>query len=137
MANDLFAQHGYEGVSVEDIACSAGVTRGLVHHYFGGRKEVYLALLARVAAGREEALRPPEGRTARDRVADTVSRWLEWAEVNRTMYLGTMAPGEDTVDPDVGGEVTDLVRRAVALLAAFHSDIAKDSPRLGRWQASN
>ena len=38
--NALFAERGYDEVSVEDIASSAGVTRGLVHHYFGGRKEV-------------------------------------------------------------------------------------------------
>src|SRR3954466_3498172 len=37
-ANSLFAERGYEDVSVEDVASSAGVTRGLVHHYFGGRK---------------------------------------------------------------------------------------------------
>ena len=44
-ANALFAQRAYDEVSIEDIASSAGVTRGLVHHYFGGRKDVYLALL--------------------------------------------------------------------------------------------
>jgi AcrR family transcriptional regulator len=37
-ANALFAERTYDEVSVEDIASSAGVTRGLVHHYFGGRK---------------------------------------------------------------------------------------------------
>ena len=115
---------------VEDVASSAGVTRGLVHHYFGGRKEVYLALLERVGAGREEALRPPVGRSARARVADSVSRWLDWTEANRTIYLGTIAPGEDIADPDVRRAVAELVHRAVALVAVFHADIAEDSPRL-------
>ena len=129
-ANELFAERGYEEVSVEDIARSAGVTRGLVHHYFGGRKEVYVALLERLDAVREEPLRPPVGRSARARVADSVSRWLDWTEANRTIYLGTIAPGEDIVDPDVRRVVADLVRRAVALVATFHADIAEDSPRL-------
>ena len=129
-ANDLFAERGYEEVSVEDIARSAGVTRGLVHHYFGGRTEVYVALLERLDAIREEPLRPPEGRSARARVADSVSRWLDWTEANRNIYLGTIAPGEDIADPEVRRVVGDLVRRAVALLAAYHADIAQDSPRL-------
>ena len=60
-ANDLFAERGYEEVSIEDIARAAGVTRGLVHHYFGGRTEVYIALLERLDALREESLRPPVG----------------------------------------------------------------------------
>ncbi|MBA2953749.1 TetR family transcriptional regulator [Nocardioides sp. MAH-18] len=129
-ANALFAERGYDAVRIEDIASSAGVTRGLVHHYFGGRKDVYIALLGRLGAVREEQLRQPEGRSARARVADTVSRWLDWTEANRSIYLGTIAPGEDISEPDVSRFVTDLMRRAVALVVAFHSDIAQDSPRL-------
>src|SRR5215217_8773785 len=77
-ANALFAERAYDEVSIEDVARAAGVTRGLVHHYFGGRKEVYIGLLERLGAVREERLRPPAGRSARSRVADTVARWLDW-----------------------------------------------------------
>ena len=129
-ANALFAERGYDEVSVEDIASSAGVTRGLVHHYFGGRKEVYIALLERLGTMREEQLPPPVGRSARARLADTVSRWLDWTEQNRTIWLATLGRGEDIADPDIRAVVLDLVRRAVALVAAHHADIADDSPRL-------
>ena len=61
VANTLFAERGYEEVSVEDIARAAGVTRGLVHHYFGGRTDVYLALLERLGAMREEAIAKARG----------------------------------------------------------------------------
>ena len=117
-ANALFAERAYDEVSIEDIASAAGVTRGLVHHYFGGRKEVYIGLLERLGAQREEQLPPPVGRSARARVADTVSRWLDWTEANRTIWLATIAHGEDIADPDVRQVVADLVRRAVALLTA-------------------
>ena len=129
-ANALFAERAYDEVSIEDIASAAGVTRGLVHHYFGGRKEVYIALVEQLGAVREERLRRPVGRSARARVSDTVSRWLDWTEENRAIYLATMGRGEDIADPDVRRTVTDLVRRAVALLTTFHADIAEDSPRL-------
>ena len=79
---------------------------------------------------REDQLQPPVGRSAKARVADSVSRWLDWTEANRRIYLGTIAPGEDLADPDVRRVVDDLVTRAVVLVAAFHSDIADDSPRL-------
>src|SRR3954451_20423469 len=130
VANALFAERGYEQVSIEHIASSAGVARGLVHHYFSGRKEVYIALLERLGADREDGLRAPVGQTAEARLADTVTRWLDWTSDNRTIYLGTIAPGEDLTDPDVRRVVTGLVRRGVAQVAAFHSDIAADSPRL-------
>ena len=70
------------------------------------------------------------GRSARARVADSVSRWLDWTEANRTIWLATIAHGEDIADPEVRRVVADLVRRAVALLTTFHADIAEDSPRL-------
>ena len=59
-----------------------------------------------------------------------MSRWLDWTEANRAIYLGTIAPGEDIADPDVRRVAAELGHRAVALVAAFHSDIAQDSPRL-------
>ena len=129
-AGALFAERAYDEVSIEDIASSADVTRGLVHHYFGGRKQVYIALLERLGAEREEELRPPVGRSARARVADTVARWLDWTEANRTIWLATIARGDDIADPDIRRVVADLVHRAIARLTAFHSDIAEDSPRL-------
>src|SRR3954454_2409473 len=129
-ANALFAERAYDEVSIEDIASSAGVTRGLVHHYFGGRNDVYIALLERLGALREEQLPPPAGGSARARVADTVSRWLDWTEANRTIWLATIARGEDIADPDVRRVVAELVRRGVALLSAHHADLAEDSPRL-------
>src|SRR3954469_24635858 len=94
-ARALFAERSYDEVSVEDIANAAGVTRGLVHHYFGGRKEVYIGLLERLGALREEELPPPVGRSARARLGQTVSRWLDWTEANRTIWLATIARGED------------------------------------------
>ncbi len=129
-ANALFAERPYDEVSIEDIASAAGVTRGLVHHYFGGRKEVYIGLLERLGAQREDDLRPPVGRSARARVADSVSRWLDWTKANHTVWLATMAHGEDIADPEVRQVVADLVGRAVALITMFHADIAEDSSRL-------
>jgi len=55
---------------------------------------------------------------------------LDWAEDNRTIYLGTIAPGEDFADPDVRRVVADLRDRVIALVVEFHDDMAQDSPRL-------
>ena len=130
-ANALFAERAYDQVSVEEIAGAAGVTRGLVHHYFGGRKQVYIALLERLGAQREEQLRPPVGSSPRARLADSVSRWLDWTEQNRQIWLATMARGDDLADPDIKRVVADLVDRAIALVIAHHADIAEqDTPRL-------
>ncbi|MCA9631333.1 MAG: TetR family transcriptional regulator [Myxococcales bacterium] len=42
-ASTHFAQLGLGGVSVRDIARGAGVSLGMVHHYFGSKDELYQA----------------------------------------------------------------------------------------------
>lgn len=43
VAEVVFAQHGYQGTSVNDVAAAAGVTRTLVYKYFKDTDEIYLA----------------------------------------------------------------------------------------------
>ncbi len=44
-ARRLFAERGYEGASVRDIAGAAGVDAALVHHYFGTKQALFLTVL--------------------------------------------------------------------------------------------
>ena len=71
VATRLFARHGFEGTSVQDIVDAAGVTKGAMYHYYGSKDdllyEVYhqvlsmqLSHLEQIAAGpgtAEERLR--------------------------------------------------------------------------------
>lgn len=44
-ARDLFAQHGYAGTSIRQIAAAAEVDPALVHHYFGPKESLFRAAL--------------------------------------------------------------------------------------------
>ena len=44
-AMTVFTRAGYSNARLEDIAVEAGVTRGAVYHHFGGKPEVYTALV--------------------------------------------------------------------------------------------
>jgi AcrR family transcriptional regulator len=128
-ANVLFVERAYDEVSIEDIANAAGVTRGLVHQYFGGRKEVYISLLARLGAQRRDELRSPVGRGARARDRQRIALARLDRGQPHDLARHDRARG-DIADPDVRRVVADLVRHAVALLTTFHADIGEDSPRL-------
>lgn len=52
-ANELFRTRSYADVSVSDIAEAAGVARGLLHHYFSSKRELYLEIV------RESVRLPP------------------------------------------------------------------------------
>ena len=44
-AEDLFARHGYEEVSVAQICADAGVTKGAFYHHFPSKQALFLALI--------------------------------------------------------------------------------------------
>lgn len=48
-AEELFSAHGFYGVTVRDVAAAAGVDTALVHYYFGAKRELFDAVLARRA----------------------------------------------------------------------------------------
>ena len=59
-AEQLFAERGYAGVSVRDIAAHAKVNHGLVHRHFGAKedlmREVLLSMFSDVGARAREVL---------------------------------------------------------------------------------
>ena len=44
-ARHLFSERGYDNATVRDIALAAGVDAALVHHYFGTKEQLFLAVL--------------------------------------------------------------------------------------------
>jgi AcrR family transcriptional regulator len=42
-AREVFAERGYDGATIRQIATGAGVDPALVHHYFGTKEELFLA----------------------------------------------------------------------------------------------
>jgi len=55
----LFAEHGYHGVSVDDIVAAAGCNTRMLYHYFGDKEGLYVAVLKEVYARMEKVeMRP-------------------------------------------------------------------------------
>jgi AcrR family transcriptional regulator len=52
-ARDEFAERGYDGTTLRGIARAAGVDPRLVHHYFDGKEEIFVAAM-------DFPVRPPE-----------------------------------------------------------------------------
>lgn len=48
-AEQLFAERGFDGVSMRDIGDASGVSQPLIHHHFGSKEELYGAVLRRSA----------------------------------------------------------------------------------------
>lgn len=49
-AFDLFGRHGYDGVSIGDIAASSNLSKGALYWHYAGKEALYLACLQRLHA---------------------------------------------------------------------------------------
>lgn len=56
VAEALFVEHGYAGVTMEDIARAAGVTRPLAYNHFGTKEGVFAACIERASEAFNERL---------------------------------------------------------------------------------
>src|SRR5919197_3874267 len=54
-AEELFAQRGFASTSLGDIVTLAGLSRGTPSYFYGSKEQLYVAVLERVFAAREEA----------------------------------------------------------------------------------
>jgi ATP-binding cassette subfamily B protein len=65
-ASRLFSERHYGSVSLDRVAEAAGITRGLLHHYFGTKRELYLAVVADLAATLPDGLATQLGKSYTD-----------------------------------------------------------------------
>lgn len=79
VAMQLFAEKGFDGVTVRDISTAAGVSVGLINHHFGSKDGLREAVDRHFLSQFEEALvvRPLDTRDAEERGADALVEWTE------------------------------------------------------------
>jgi AcrR family transcriptional regulator len=134
VAEQQFCEHGFSGVSLQEIGAAAGLSRGTPSYFFGSKEGLYGAVLDRVFAGRDEATRAafaplvawaedPDGddaalrRALRRAVADYLAfliarpafvRLIGWEELGGGARLRDTRPTASTVM----AEAFTAVRRA-------------------------
>ena len=73
----LFGERPYAAVSTTDIARAAGVARGLLNHYFGTKRDLYLEVVRRMVLMPDVSEVLPPGGTLRERVQASVTWFLD------------------------------------------------------------
>jgi AcrR family transcriptional regulator len=128
-ATQVFAERGYEGARVEQIADAAQVSPGLLYRHFEGKQELYAEILQ--LANRElmqhlaQAAAPK--RPSSERVRDGLDAFFSFVEDHRHLWQMLM---KDVLEPEIAAireQVTTRSVQAVASLAA--QDYDADSPR--------
>jgi AcrR family transcriptional regulator len=120
-ATEVFAEHGYQGASMDEIARRSGVSAPVVYDHFSSKLDLHRRLLERT---RDELLEmwrtqlSPDG-PAEVRVPRALDAWARYVESHpyaARMYF--QGPSGDASARAVHEEVTAPARAALALILA-------------------
>ena len=106
LALEVFADRTYEEISIDEIAQKAGISKGLLYHYFPGKRAFYVAAVRHAAeellsqtAGRVEEAREA-GAAQADLLRTGLHAYLDFIEERATTFLFLMRGGM-AGDPEV------------------------------------
>ena len=107
-AHRLFGERPYAEVSTTEIALASGAARGLINHYFGTKRDLYLEVVREVLTVPENALRDLDGYTLEERVDASVNWFLDMLSRHGSTWL--VATGVEGMARDP--EMARIVRQA-------------------------
>jgi AcrR family transcriptional regulator len=117
-ARGRFASAGLAGASMAEIAEEAGVTRGLLNHYFGTKRELYLAVVAAIASELPDLVAPAAGdMPGEDLIDRNLSAWFDQIERNRELWEAISGVESVGSDPEVAALLDDARDRVIDRMA--------------------
>jgi len=96
----LFSTRAYEEIWVEEIAELAGISRGLLYHYFPTKRDFYVAVSRAAAAEAGELTAPDPSLPPAERLHAGIDAFVRYAEEHSQGFL-TAYRGSLAGDPEV------------------------------------
>ncbi|MGI5207754.1 TetR/AcrR family transcriptional regulator [Spirillospora sp. CA-108201] len=102
VARRMFTELPYAEVSTAAIARETGVQRGLIHYYFGTKRELFLKVVQGLTASAAMQAPPPDGRLALPEAVELlVDLFLGTAERNATTWFAALDAEGFGQDPEL------------------------------------
>jgi AcrR family transcriptional regulator len=96
----VFSARAYDDVSIDDLAAAAGVSKGLLYHYFPTKRDFYVAALRKAAEQLLDETRNDELVDPAEDLARGIVTYLDFARRHGPAYLALMRGGIGS-DPEV------------------------------------
>jgi AcrR family transcriptional regulator len=114
----VFTERAYDDVSMADIARVAGISKGLLYHYFPSKRDLFVATLEAAAAELRELTQPDPSLPVGEQLVAAVDAYLRWIEEHADSYakLIESASGSDDVRnymAEVRAETVDRILGAL------------------------
>jgi AcrR family transcriptional regulator len=123
---ELLGRHGTDDISIEEIARAAGVSKGLLYHYFPTKGDFLIAVLDRSVAEMDQELARDPALSAVDQFDRNLDAFLSFVEAHAAGYLAVAsARGRE---PRVQRLIEKRRRRRTDELVALAA-VLRDAPR--------
>ncbi|MEA2275998.1 MAG: hypothetical protein QOC78_958 [Solirubrobacteraceae bacterium] len=109
---EMFSERPFDEVSIDDIAAAAGISKGLLYHYFPSKRDFYVAVVRHSADEMIDVTETDAGLAPLARLSAGLDRYLEYVETHARGYATVLRAGIGS-DPEVAG-VVEGVRAAMA-----------------------
>jgi AcrR family transcriptional regulator len=89
----LFKEHSYDALSIDDIAKAAGISKGLLYHYFPSKRDFYVATVKDAAEQLLETTTEIAGLTPPEQAVRRINNYLDFVEANAGAFVTLMRSG--------------------------------------------
>jgi AcrR family transcriptional regulator len=106
---ELFADRSYEDVHIEELSEVAGVSRGLLYHYFPTKRAFFAAMVRRESGRMSELTAPDPTLPILEQLRQGIDSYLDYCEAHK---LGVKAVfhGTASADPEIQAIVEEDFR---------------------------
>ena len=86
----LFATRSLDDLSIEMLAEEAGISRGLLYHYFGNKQEFHTAVVQRAADDLFAVTAPTGDGSPLEQLAGSLERYVDYVVANFNGYVSLL-----------------------------------------------
>jgi len=90
---ELLRTNTPDEISIHSVAQKAGISRGLLYHYFEDRDAFIIAVLEQASDELRMALRPDQSLGERDQIAGTIDAFITFAEAHAAGFRAVLTGG--------------------------------------------
>jgi AcrR family transcriptional regulator len=126
----VFTEHAYDEVSMAAVAREAGISKGLLYHYFPSKRDFFVATLEAAASELAALTETDPGRPPIEQLRASLDAYLAWIDDNSQSYrklIESAASSDDarSIVTRVRSETVDRMLEALgsrkpALRTALH-----------------
>jgi AcrR family transcriptional regulator len=124
----LFSTKSYEDISVDDVAAEAGISKGLLYHYFNGKREFYVETIRAASLKLRRLTRPHPELPPAARLRAAIDAHLNYVQEYGAVYTAIHRSGV-AIAPEVN-DILEEHRDAVMRYFLQNLEIAKPRPVL-------